>query len=312
MATNNMYQERIQQNQKFLLRLLNLHIGHYYPLRKWLGISYKGKIDDISHLSFGYNTKYFKKKGQWYKQQTREYQQPDLGYKLNLVLDKIPQLALLPALLQPAYGLGALAFFFLTQTTYQPSDADTYIINYYSTTNYGTSAGVMCANNGSNWISKGLFHFNLSDIPNNAVFSQGDLSLHLYICDGTATATMYMYRLLRTDWVENQATWEIYKTGSNWTTAGAGSSGNDYSPDNSCSSSVSRTTNEWKAWEMSDLVQDCFDNYNKNIHLLLAKTNVSSGSWLFYSKEYTDDTSLRPKLTVTYTYTVSSNFFPFF
>jgi len=45
-----------------------------------------------------------------------------------------------------------------------------------------------------------------------------------------------VYRLLR-NWVESEATWNIYSTGNNWNTAGAGGSGTDYD------STVLATTN---------------------------------------------------------------------
>ena len=71
---NKEYQkQRIERSQKFLLKLLHLHIGKFYPLRKWLGISHKGKIDEITNLSIAYNTKHFPKGGKWYKQQTHKY-----------------------------------------------------------------------------------------------------------------------------------------------------------------------------------------------------------------------------------------------
>jgi len=102
--------KRIEKNQKFLLRLLNINAFGYNPIRKWLGIDYKGKIDEITHLSYGYNTEYFKKGNQWYKKQTRVYQQPDLGYKLNWILDSIPQV-IIPKYGQPSWALNYKGLF---------------------------------------------------------------------------------------------------------------------------------------------------------------------------------------------------------
>jgi len=302
-------EKRIKDNQKFLLKLLNFHIGGYYPLRKWLGISFRGKIDDISHLSFGYNTKYIQKEGQWYKQQTREYQQPDLGYKLNLVLDRIPQLALLPALLQPAYRLASVLLFSLTTTTYQPSTKDSYIRNTTADTNYGTDITLSIGNgvgaSGDNK-TRTLLHFDITDIPNNATFTQGDISLYQYDYFYYAAETLYMYRLTHTNWTEAGVTWNKYDGTNAWTTAGG-----DYTTTNGVSR-ASDCTAGWKIWSSATLIQDCYNNQSKNVHLIgIMTTNGDNrDQQKYYSNNYTTNTSLRPKLTVTYT--VPANFFPFF
>jgi len=292
-----MYQERIQQNQKFLLRLLNLHIGHYYPLRKWIGIAYKGKIDEVSHLSIGYNTKYFKKGKKWYKQQTREYQHPDLGYKLNLVLDRIPQLVLLPALLQPAFRLASLLLFSLTTTTYQPTTADTWINAYNPTTNYGTSANLNLIN-WSPYIYRSLFYFDISDIPNQATFTQGDFTVCMS-SDVDFTTTIAVYRLTKSNWTETGATWNKYDGTNAWTTAGG-----DYTTTNGVSMSCSiPNTSTPPPWTFSApaLIQDCYNTFNKQVHLIMLEPNSCLyGMDYFPSREYTTDLTKRPKLTVTY------------
>jgi len=296
--------KRIEQNQKFLVSLLNLHIGNFYPLRKWLGIAYKGKIDEVSHLSIGYNTKYFKKGKKWYKQQTREYQQPDLGYKLNLVLDRIPQLVLLPALLQPAFRLASVLLFSLTTTTYQPSTADTRLSQYNPNTNYG-SGTFFEVQNVTNYFGRSLLYFDTSDIPDGVTFSQGDLLLYV---SSYSSTTFYIRacRLTQTAWTEMGATWNKYDGTNSWTTAGG-----DFTTTNSVE--ISLATSGWATWNASSLIQDCYNNQSKKVHLLLKSREDNAGGWRdFYSREYTDDPSLRPKLTVTYTAPINSSFFLFF
>jgi len=290
---NKEYQkQRIEKQQKFLLKLLHIHIGNYYPLRKYLGIDYKGKIDQISNLSIGYNTK---KVGKKY-QQTRTYQSSDLGYKLNLLLDKIPQLVLLPALLQPTYGLAALAFFFLTQTTYQPSTKDTWIYKYYADTNYGTETLTGANYYNTNQLMNTLIHFDTSDIPNGATFSQGDLILYACAYYG---GKFYMNRMTRTNWTEDGATWNKYDGTNAWTTAGG-----DFTTTNrayiALASRGNWTTYASETWSSAQLIQDCYDNQSKNVHLLISTEEVSYRDARFYSKEHAT-TASRPKLTVTYT-----------
>ncbi len=282
---------RIEHNQKFLLGLLNLHIGKFYPLRKWIGIDHKGKIDEVSNLSIAYNTKDLGDR----IQQTREYQHPDLEYKLNLLLDKIPQLALFPALLQPAYGLGALAFFFLTTTTYQPSTSDNSSSNVNPDDVFNYTANYIGYYNNGAARQNGFVYFDTSDIPNGATFSQGDLLM--YCSALTGSETIYAYRATQLDWVETQLTWNSYKTGSAWATAGG-----DYTTTNGVNS-PSVVVNNWLTWTASTLIQNCYDNQSKKVYLVLYTSSAYNCNAGFHSKEYETDTSLRPKLTVTYTTT---------
>jgi len=299
--------KRIKKHQKFLLKLLHLHIGNYYPLRKWLGISYKGKINQITNLSIAYNAKKLKKGYQI----TRTYQQLDIGMKLNLVLDKIPQLALLPALLQPAYGLAALAFFFLTQTTYQPSSKDAYVYGGAPTTNYGSATVLKTMQetpNRPNKILRSFIEFDISDIPEGAIFSQGDLQLKYWQWEtrDPVGRTVCAYKLTRTDWVEGQATWNIYKTGSNWTTAGG-----DFVTSNPSGGSVNMPADTgWVTWEIDAIVQDAYDN-GDDVEILVKFDNETLGDETnaapnFRSNNYATDAD-RPKLTVTFTVAAADN-----
>jgi len=289
--------DRIQKNQKFLLGLINLNLFGYYPLRKWLGIDHKGKIDEVSHLSIAYNTKDL---GNGKIQQTREYQQPDLGYKLNLVLDKIPQLALLPALLQPAYGLGALVFFMTTET-YQPSTKDSYLSSLSANTNYGSLESIKLHYNSSlGYHYRIIIHFDISDLPSETSVQEADMNLYLYEIGVHASQNMtgYFNRLTRTNWTEAGVTWNKYDGTNNWTTAGG-----DYTTDDQSSASLPNTAGAWVEWDIKNIAQYSIDSVSGQIHLLGTRSSGSwsNGSHLFCSKEYTDDTSKRPKLTVTYT-----------
>ena len=291
--------QRIKNNQKFLLKLLNLHIGGYYPLRKWIGIDYKGKIDEVSHLSIAYN---HYKGGK--KLTTRIYQQPDFEYKLNLVLDKIPQLALLPALLQPAYGLASLAFFFLTQTTYQPSSKDNYIATADGgeNDNYGDYTYLVLHSNVSlGYYRRILLHFDISDLSSSASVSEAVLYLYYYDKgeNYTVAQTGYIDRLTRTNWTELGSTWNKYDGTNNWTSVGG-----DYTTDDEASTTIPTTVGQWLNWTITNIVTYSIENVSEQVHLMVRRNDNgawSSGSCLFYSKDYTTDTSKRPKLTVTYT-----------
>ena len=300
---------RIEQNQKFLVSLLNLHIGNYYPIRKWLGIDYKGKIDEISHLSYAYNTEYFKKGNQWYKRQTRVYQQPDLGYKLNLVLDRIPQLVLLPALLQPAFRLASVLLFSLTTTTtYQPSTKDAYM--WYDSTCNGTNTYFYVTYYSSTNEARSYIAFNI-DIPSNVTVDSAYLDLYNYYNNSRylSDQSVYVKRLTRTNWSETAMTWTLYDGVNAWTTPGG-----DYTTNGQTSIIIPTSYPAWREWTITTIVQDCVTNSIGSVDLMLGRTTGAANldENRFYSREYTTDITLRPKLTVTYTVPTPSSFFLFF
>jgi len=296
---------RIEQNQKFLVSLLNLHIGDYYPIRKWLGIAYKGKIDEVSHLSIAYNTKYFKKGKKWYKQQTREYQQPDLGYKLNLVLDRIPQLVLLPALLQPAFRLASVLLFSSTTTTYQPTTKDSEM--WYGQKCDGVSDNFMVTYSSPTAEVRSYIAFSI-DVPSNAIVDSAYLDLYNYYNNYkyTSAQSVYVKRLTRTNWSETAMTWTLYDGVNAWTTPGG-----DFTTKGQTSIIIPTSYPAWREWTITTIVQDCVTNSIGSVDLMLGRTSgiANFDDNQFYSREYTTDITKRPKLIVTYTV---SDFFLFF
>jgi len=64
--------------------------------------------------------------------------------------------------------------------------------------------------------------FDLSAIPKDAVITSATLELYLHDCDEAAPGLTNIGcdRQPHTDWVENEATWNVYKTGSSWTIPG--------------------------------------------------------------------------------------------
>ena len=298
--------QRIKDNQKFLLKLLHLHIGNYYPLRRWLGIDYTGKIDEISHLSYGYDTKYFKKGTQWYKKQTRVYQQPDLGYKLNLILERIPEV-IIPKVGQPSWGLLQMRLLSNATITYQPSIADGHIVN--DGTGAGTSHNFCVGYNTNYKIYRGLVKWNLTDLETDTTFIDATVSLN----DGGYSAyasgcTITIYRCTQPNWTES-ATWYTYDGTNSWNNAGG-----DFTTTNSVSTTCTGSgeappTSYWMNFTSAqNLINDCFVNQNRHVALMIRLPNHESGycayQWIT-AREYSY-TTLRPKLTVTHTATVTT------
>lgn len=68
-------------------------------------------------------------------------------------------------------------------------------------------------------VSHGLLKFDLSSIPSAAKLESAQITLTVVTDYSTNARTMRVYPLLR-NWVELEATWNVYSTGNAWQTAG--------------------------------------------------------------------------------------------
>jgi len=180
---------------------------------------------------------------------------------------------------------------------------DTYLSAGAATNrNYGASltnqAGVQTA----------LIAFDLSSLSSVTVTAA---SLSLYCLDsGTVDATLACYKML-VAWIEGtkinatatagEPCWNYreYNTVA-WGAAGARGSGTDHAVDASDTVAVPAQTAGWYALEgpgMAADVQDIIDGGDNNGWCLF----TGEAAFSFFSSDYIDDTSLRPKFTVTYT-----------
>lgn len=146
-------------------------------------------------------------------------------------------------------------------------------------------------------LRRGLVGFDLSSIPSGAIVT--DVTFRIYNSGGDLTnnnRTFDVFRLKR-DWVENQATWNIYSTGNSWQTAGA-LGANDY---DSTSIGAIATVNPPSAGYqetaltasvVEDLIDGTFPNYG---FLLKMQTEVDD----MQRYEGSGDTN-KPQLVITY------------
>jgi hypothetical protein len=188
----------------------------------------------------------------------------------------------------------------MSNVTIQPSTADTYLSDGNPTTNYGAGTTVNLANISTlHWRSIVSFDFH-SLVPSLATIISATLSMYFY---SFATGrTLTVYRLLRTDWIEAQATWNIYKTGSNWGTAGALGSGVDFTPTDAVAM-TSLNGAGWLSWNVKNQVQTARNSVGGVAHFIIEDTGApaaGTGQGM-YSREYVVDTSLCPKLYIEYT-----------
>ena len=183
-------------------------------------------------------------------------------------------------------------------TTIQPSSKDTYISKNAATTNYGTQY-YLAINPSETTTWRSLLEQDATGLPGGITISVATLYLYYFSTSATlAGTTLRVLKLRRADWVEAQATWNIYKTGSSWGTVGALNTTTDIDTSITADATVPAGYG-WMTWNVLAHVQDAYANVAKIVELLLYSTEGDVGKdWYAYSNDYTDDPSLCPKLVV--------------
>ena len=185
--------------------------------------------------------------------------------------------------------------------TVQPTSKDTFLSEGLPSSNYGGSTFIQVRNWNED-IRRIILEFDISSLPSGATINSATLSLNYYAYDVTDPNgyTIWAYKLSRTDWVESEATWQRYKSGSNWT-----SGGGDYVTSSPAGGSTTFPSSYgWMSWNVLAIVQDAY-NASRAAEILLKFSSetaegASSSLASFRSKEYATSAD-RPKLVIDYT-----------
>lgn len=187
--------------------------------------------------------------------------------------------------------------------TVQPSTKDNYLNEGSANTNYGTSISIGVRDQ-LNITYRCPIEFDISAIPAG---QQIDVAtLQLYYVDYSANGyidpvgkTVWAYKLSRTDWVEDESTWNIYKTGSNWTAAG----GDYVTSSPSGGSTVFPAGYGWMSWNVLAIVRDAYPAAVVEFLVKLATEGLSSNysrAWWRSNDFAPYDPTLCPKLYIEY------------
>jgi hypothetical protein len=211
--------------------------------------------------------------------------------------------------------IGVLLTLLLPLAMPQPVLADQYIVypmkdtyidklqptsNYYSL-DYMYGAGPFTTG-GFNFEEKPILEFqpNWATIPTGSTITGAVLKLY---CQPPAPAVgkyLNAYRMLRTDWYQTSSTWNEYKYGSSWTTAGGWGSGTDYTT-SGMASAVMPGSDGWVTWTVTSQVEWAYSN-GVYVYVIIGYPDnwVTGGPVIMRSSEYAG-TSYDPQLVITYT-----------
>lgn len=191
---------------------------------------------------------------------------------------------------------------------------DNHIVSTTATSNNGTSGTMRVGDQSAaaSQTNRSLIKFDLSTLSSGATVTSATLSLFESAAADTAGLGSWavgLRRLLQ-PWVELESTYNIYSTGNNWATAGAGSDGNDRVASDSASLTLDGTAAvgfvNWTHATLADDVQKMRSGVYSNYGWLMqAPTAESLGTTPQATNAFsTSDNGTaanRPKLEIIYT-----------
>jgi hypothetical protein len=130
-------------------------------------------------------------------------------------------------------------------------------------------------------------------IPVGAVIDSATLALVVAQASASADAAT-IYRVTRTDWLEAQATWLVYKTSTNWSIAG----GDVSTPSVAFTLPITTGT---KSYTITTIVADALASRGRLVEILLRKDTEGAGSIALYYDAENATPGNRPVLTVLWT-----------
>ncbi|MBU0777838.1 DNRLRE domain-containing protein [Patescibacteria group bacterium] len=187
--------------------------------------------------------------------------------------------------------------------TIQPSTQDTFLGEDSPTIIFGARTYISIQKDAAGE-AIAIIQFDITwgtDIPAGATLDSATLSLYVESQGANWSGrTHTAYRLRRFDWVEGEATWNIYKTGSNWGTAGAYNTSSDYYTGDS-NGQATEAVGNWVDWSILAQVQAA-QTGDTNIGI---KIQDDGGDGTGHRSSYTSNSGgtagNRPKLVIEYT-----------
>lgn len=166
----------------------------------------------------------------------------------------------------------------------------------------GDTAGELALgeHNGLAQIGRPYIKFDFSTIPTNALVTSATLELYAVEDNSSNTRIYRIYRLKR-NWVPTEATWNVWSTGNNWSTAGADGADDRESEDiGSYEMAGNSAINAWYSWSLTpSKVQEWISGAFANYGFVMRADTEANDQFRFESLENAGGHD--PKLTIVYT-----------
>jgi hypothetical protein len=180
---------------------------------------------------------------------------------------------------------------------------DTWMSAANPTVNYGTGTFMIVGLESGTTICRGLLAFDMTKPTGSGLYgpiSVQSASLFITCSVYNNAKTLAAYKCLR-NWVEGQATYNVWSTGNNWSTAGAGNDGADYVSTVLASCVISGTGEFELPFTATgcQLIQDWANGTLPNYGFVLRHTSETTSANRYYPSDYATAGS-RPELVVNY------------
>jgi hypothetical protein len=189
-------------------------------------------------------------------------------------------------------------------TAYGTDNGNTKIYSYSSlqNTNFSTETDIQAGSYATNNLTHLLIKWTMPS--GTGTITDVKLCLYKSGLHATANRPLGLHKIKRTDANISQMTWNIYKTSTNWQTAGA-TGADDYESTVISSTNVNVSNNSWVTLGVMGptATNSLTLDWSDVVMLMLKPTTTGNDSDLaqYRSKEYTTDTTKRPYLEITYT-----------
>lgn len=172
--------------------------------------------------------------------------------------------------------------------------ADTMIRVKYADNNYGAEASCEAAGDGFVGLAKEVaLRWDVSDVPDGSTVQEALVTLN--VTDDTVAAGYYAYQLQR-DWIESEATWNQYRSGSNWELPGAqGTLDRNLTP---IGKLIPTDPVSYTFSLNPNVVQSWLDTPSTNYGILIA--NPDNSNRVIFDCRETSVAANRPMLTIRY------------
>jgi hypothetical protein len=185
----------------------------------------------------------------------------------------------------------------MATVTLNPS-ADTLLNANQTTTNYGSSTSFYVGeDNAGSGVWRSLIKFDLSSYA-DATVNSATLRLHVKSDRSSNARAIRCYKVKR-DWVESEATWNIYSTGNSWGTAGCADTTNDREASDMGAVTLANNESGWIEITLTaSEVEEWLDGTDSNYGMLLKNDTENNDAYQYESSE---DATYPPELVLNYT-----------